>query len=148
VNNKIYIGVHKTMNPDKFDGYIGNGVYVSQPNTYKYSKTKFQCAINKYGVKNFVRKTLACFDTEKEAYHLEEELVTEEFLKRDDVYNMILGGYAGLYIHQRVKVYQYDLDGKFMTSYRSLIDAANCIGCQYSSISSAIKEKAKWKNSF
>jgi hypothetical protein len=25
VNNKIYIGVHRT-NPDIFDGYIGNGV--------------------------------------------------------------------------------------------------------------------------
>jgi hypothetical protein len=29
VNNKIYIGVHKTTNPSVFDGYIGNGVYVS-----------------------------------------------------------------------------------------------------------------------
>ena len=25
INNKIYIGVHKTVNPDIFDGYIGNG---------------------------------------------------------------------------------------------------------------------------
>ena len=23
VNNKTYIGVHQTENPDKFDGYIG-----------------------------------------------------------------------------------------------------------------------------
>ena len=39
VNNKIYVGVHKTKDASKFDGYIGNGVYVSQPYTYKYSKT-------------------------------------------------------------------------------------------------------------
>lgn len=25
VNNKIYIGVHKTKTPDVFDGYIGGG---------------------------------------------------------------------------------------------------------------------------
>lgn len=23
VNQKIYIGVHQTLNPDKFDGYLG-----------------------------------------------------------------------------------------------------------------------------
>ena len=27
-NGKIYIGVHKTENPDIFDGYIGNGIKV------------------------------------------------------------------------------------------------------------------------
>lgn len=26
INNKIYIGVHKTKNPDIFDGYLGCGV--------------------------------------------------------------------------------------------------------------------------
>lgn len=26
--NKIYIGVHKTENPEIFDGYIGCGVYI------------------------------------------------------------------------------------------------------------------------
>ena len=29
VNNKIYIGVHKTTDPDKFDGYLGNGIYAT-----------------------------------------------------------------------------------------------------------------------
>lgn len=26
VNNKIYIGVHGTENPEIFDGYIGDGI--------------------------------------------------------------------------------------------------------------------------
>ena len=65
VNNKIYIGVHKTLDPEVFDGYIGNGIYVTQPYTYKYSKTAFQCAVKKYGPNNFRRKTLAVFDTER-----------------------------------------------------------------------------------
>ena len=29
INNKIYIGVHKTKNPHEFDGYLGNGCYVN-----------------------------------------------------------------------------------------------------------------------
>lgn len=27
VNNKIYVGVHQTYNPDIFDGYLGRGLY-------------------------------------------------------------------------------------------------------------------------
>jgi hypothetical protein len=26
--NRIYVGVHKTENPEIFDGYIGCGVYI------------------------------------------------------------------------------------------------------------------------
>ena len=33
VNKKIYIGVHKTENPDKFDGYVGCSVRATQPST-------------------------------------------------------------------------------------------------------------------
>jgi hypothetical protein len=35
------------------------------------------------------------FDTLEEASDLEEKLVNEKFLEREDVYNMILGGIAG-----------------------------------------------------
>ena len=34
VNNKLYIGVHQT-NELEFDGYLGNGIYVDSPKTYK-----------------------------------------------------------------------------------------------------------------
>ena len=40
VNNKIYIGVHKT-NPTIFDGYIGNGVNINHPSTYMNPKYPF-----------------------------------------------------------------------------------------------------------
>ena len=42
VNKKIYIGVHKTSNPDVFDGYLGCGVKITQPSTYMNPKTAFQ----------------------------------------------------------------------------------------------------------
>ena len=66
VNNKIYIGVHKTLTPDKFDGYIGCGILINEPNTYSKPKTHFQYAVKKHGVSNFNREILAIFDTAEE----------------------------------------------------------------------------------
>ena len=64
INNKIYIGVHKTEDPDTFDGYLGNGVYIYRPSSYMHPKTHFQFAVKKYGIKNFIRTTLKVFDNE------------------------------------------------------------------------------------
>ena len=66
VNKKIYIGVHKTET-DRFDGYLGDGVKISKPSSYKNSKTLFHRAVNKYGVNAFIRFTLFSFNTAKEA---------------------------------------------------------------------------------
>ncbi|MCF0114346.1 MAG: hypothetical protein HUJ56_03255, partial [Erysipelotrichaceae bacterium] len=68
-------------------------------------KYKFQYAVKKYGVKNFIRNTIAIFETEEEALLLEAELVNESFLKREDVYNTALGGGFGAEFVLRVPVY-------------------------------------------
>ena len=60
VNNKIYIGVHGTTDPDVFDGYIGNGIKIG--NSLNTPKTIFQKALKKYGYSSFERKTLFVFD--------------------------------------------------------------------------------------
>ena len=122
VNNKIYIGVHKTETPEKFDGYLGNGVYIYKPSSYMNPKTYFQYAVKKYGIKNFIRTTLKIFDTEEEAYKMEAEIVNQEFIEREDTYNLILGGRDVTQF--MVKVYMYDLDGKFEKEFESLIAAA------------------------
>jgi len=41
VNNKTYIGVHQTKNPEIFDGYIGCGVNINKPASYHNPKTPF-----------------------------------------------------------------------------------------------------------
>lgn len=46
VNDFIYIGVHKTDNPDIFDGYIGCGVYINKASTFLKPKTNFQIAVH------------------------------------------------------------------------------------------------------
>ena len=50
INNKIYIGVHETENPEVFDGYIGCGAYINKPATYNKNKTHLHNAILKYGI--------------------------------------------------------------------------------------------------
>lgn len=126
VNNKIYIGVHKTDDPDIFDGYLGCGVYIDSPSSYKKSKTPFQYAVNKYGVKQFKRTILRVFDNEDEAYKLEAELVNEEFIKRTDNYNYKLGGHGGCPPNKRSKIYMYDLDGNFVKEFDSAFEC-----CKY-----------------
>lgn len=122
INNKIYIGVHGTE-IDEFDGYIGNGVSIYRPATYMNPKTPFQYAVKKYGIKNFIRTTIKEFENEEDAYKLEEQLVNEQFLKREDVYNLALGGRITELANPRKKVYMYDLNGNFEREFDSVNSA-------------------------
>lgn len=80
INNKIYVGYHcQQTDPYIFDGYWGSGV----------SLTK---AIKKYGANNFTRETLFVFNDEQVALEKELEIVNESFIKRPDVYNIVIGG--------------------------------------------------------
>jgi hypothetical protein len=119
VNKKIYIGVHATETPEKFDGYYGCGVSRKHPVTHP--KTPFQYAIKKYGYDAFERSTIQIFDSYEEAFKLEEEIVNDAFIKRIDTYNVILGG--GRMPNNSKVVYQYDLKGNFIKSWKSAIIA-------------------------
>lgn len=79
INNNIYIGAHRTKKIN--DNYLGSGRIIGK-------------AIKKYGRNNFTREILKFFDTEQEMYDHEAELVTLDFIKRRDTYNMKLGGYT------------------------------------------------------
>lgn len=107
INGKIYVGVHRTENPDIFDGYLGDGVMTNMPKTYKCCKTAFHCAVTKYGPSNFKRKTLRVFDTMQDALDLEAWIVTRDFIARTDVYNIALGG--GIPPRLNKHIYQYNL---------------------------------------
>jgi len=143
INKFIYIGYHKTKNPDIFDGYIGNGVYINNPSTYNNPKQKFQYAVKKYGPSNFIRSTIAVFNTEEEALDLEAEIVNEEFLKRSDIYNVALGGLGGNWIITAHKTYQYDSEGNFLNEYVSIKDASMKINRSFRSLWRAINDKCK-----
>lgn len=80
LNGKIYIGQHQTEDPN--DGYMGSG-------------TNIKRAIKKYGLENFSRDILYfCTDWDT-MNNMEEVLVDEAFIARDDTYNLQTGGKQG-----------------------------------------------------
>ena len=147
VNKKIYIGVHLCKS-NKFDGYLGCGVYESQPSSYNKPKTAFQYAVQKYGPSNFKRITIKEFDNAEDAFFLESEIVNKEFLQRKDVYNEVVGGHGGDIVENAIPCYQYDLDGNFIAEFESQQKVSIFIGRGFTTIKRAIKEKIKAANYF
>ena len=77
LNGKIYIGQHQT--DDINDEYLGSGKYLKRD-------------IRNFGKENFKREILFDFDNFADMDNKEKELVTEEFIAREDTYNVRLGG--------------------------------------------------------
>ena len=84
LNDKIYVGVHKTK--DINDGYMGSGTVIN-------------AAIKKHGIVNFSKVILEVFDTPEAMYAREKEVVNDNFLMREDVYNLRRGGIGGFGNH-------------------------------------------------
>jgi hypothetical protein len=80
VNHKFYIGKHKTK--IKEDTYFGSGLLLER-------------AIKKYGKENFTKEILHEFLTEEEMNTKEAEIVNDQFILRNDTYNVSLGGSGG-----------------------------------------------------
>lgn len=142
INGKIYIGVHKTENPDTFDGYIGCGLTCVP----KHPKTQFHYAVKKYGYNKFRRSTLFIFNNKEEAYNKEAEIVNDDFVKRKDNYNTIIGGIVN--IENYKPIYQYKMDGSFLKKWDSTKDAIEYFGCNGDKFNIAIKDKRSALNSY
>lgn len=80
INNKAYIGVHKT--DDLHDGYLGSGKCLAR-------------AIAKHGTKAFRREILFECESALEMYARERELVTEAVTSDAMYYNIRVGGDGG-----------------------------------------------------
>ena len=78
INQKTYIGVHKTGNPN--DSYMGSGMAIKN-------------AIAKHGKENFVKEVLFVTEDKATAFLKEREL-TVDFSDKNN-YNMKLGGVGG-----------------------------------------------------
>lgn len=146
INNKIYVGVHRT-NPDINDGYIGCGVTKKDK---KKNIKGFPKAVAKYGYENFKRETLFEYpDTEegmKLAYAKEAEIVTIEFVKRKDTYNLTVGGQFTVYTSLKKEIAQYTIEGKFIRTWESVKEAEQMLNLN--SISNNLIGKSKYCGNF
>lgn len=119
INNKIYIGVHRTVKGVE-DKYIGKGI------TGKIKKGKgFGAAVAKYGYENFKKETLFTYpDTEagkKAAFDKEAEIVTWDFIRDPNNYNIKVGGQYSSSAPQQ-QIAQYDLDGNFIRVWNNMAE--------------------------
>jgi len=80
INNKFYIGVHKTK--DINDNYYGSG-------------HKIKAAIQKHGKENFYKEILYVYTNKTDAFKKEKELVTEKLVRSSNCYNIKEGGSGG-----------------------------------------------------
>ena len=87
MSGKIYVGMHQTE--DLEDGYLGSGQIIRR-------------AISKHGRGNFKKDILFVFDNPEAMRAKELEIVTEEFVARDDTYNLNVGGHGGWYWANKV----------------------------------------------
>ena len=138
-NSRIFIGIHKTSEPYKFDGYIGDGVNVKDNSTYMYPKTPFQFAVKKYGVKSFRRSILHVFSNVELAYKRLKEIVTEDFINQSDNYNCFIPKF------KLKKIYQFDKDGNLIKEWDSIFDIIE-FPVQY--LINAIEQKYYYKGSY
>ena len=145
ISKKIYVGVHKTETPDKFDGYLGCGSWINEPSSYNKGNTPLHCAILKYGTKAFVRKTLKVFNTRAEALNLEKQIVNEDFIKRTDTYNAVIGGGDPPLLTKAV--YQFDTTGNFVKKWDSETDINKYYECKIQMLN-IIKNKQNFAGSF
>lgn len=59
------------------------------------SGDQIKSAIKKYGIENFKKEILYTFNSEREMFEKEAEIVTEQFTKNPNTYNMKIGGLGG-----------------------------------------------------
>jgi hypothetical protein len=77
LNNMEYVGVHSTDNLN--DNYFGSGTYLNN-------------AIKKYGKENFTKEIIKTFDSRQSALNEENRIVCVDYVKKNTVYNLVLGG--------------------------------------------------------
>lgn len=144
INNKIYVGIHMTRNPDVFDGYLGGGADINLPRTYNKGKTQFHRAILKYGTSAFYRQTIREFDNLEDAKALEREIVNDEFIKREDTYNQSLGGRVPP--RPDKVVYQFSLDGELIKEWPSIKTITSSYDVNKDRITMCVKDKRSFDN--
>jgi hypothetical protein len=134
VNNKVYIGVHSTV--DLLDNYLGSGKLL-------------KLAIKKYGRSNFSREILQYCHSKEEAFMVEKSIVNDLFTCDRNNYNLAEGGKGNNGINRRSReVLIYDNNLCYITSCSSATKAKDWLGaCNSTTVTKACKNAADGKAS-
>lgn len=144
-SNRIYIGVHGTENPDDFDGYLGDSIYVNQASSFMYAKSPLQGDVKKFGTDSFRRMTLYVYDDYKSAYRKEQELVNMDFIEQSHTYNTYI---SDEFEFRTNTLYQFDTLGNLKKEWKIPADAADIYGYPITRFFNASKEKESFLDSF
>ena len=130
-NDKYYIGMTEHL-PKKRWGYNGRR-YINHP---------FYEAIQQFGWDNIEHIVISCSLSEYDASVIEEHCIeyTKSYLKEYG-YNARIG--SGGDVSHMITVHQFDVDGNYIKSFRSVPDAAKKLGIPRNSIYAAVKNG--WK---
>lgn len=139
--SNIYVGIHATENPDIFDGYLGDGIYVDQANTFKYPKTPLQFAVKRNGADKFKRLTLNVYDSIESALTKYRHIVESDFIKQDHVFNTCVNW-------KNKRLYQFDLDGKLLKTWNYYQEACDFYGYPQERFVKVVKDKRAFLNSY
>lgn len=140
-DDRIYLGVHKTENPDKFDGYIGAGCWINSNSSFKYPKTPLQCAVKKYGSKEFKRVVLYVYDNEQEAYNKLDQLLNKDFIKSARTFNTFID-------HVNIPIYQFNKEGLLVKKWTNYREAESFYGYSAFKFQSAVNSKVLFLDSY
>ena len=122
INDKVYIG--QTIQPliKRWQSHIKDSKKVD---------TYFYRAIRKYGIEHFLIEPIEK-NIPNESLNDRERYWIQFYDSYHNGYNSTEGGDCGTF--EKTPVYQYDLDGRFIQSYESAMDAERQLGCLHQSI--------------
>ena len=130
INNKIYVGKRSCDSEIVNDNYMGSGDLIKK-------------AQSKHGMNSFTKKILKEFHTAQEAYDFEAKIVTNEFVRRIDTYNIALGGGTPQVPMDRIRKPFKDYEKAYKQEFKNIVDiyfirivrdfkCANDMGIEYS----------------
>lgn len=151
VNDKVYIGQTINSIEIRWRNHKSNA-FNANCDGYEYPLYR---AIRKYGLDKFYINEIDRYICDNESdLHKELNLLEINYIKEynslaenNTGYNIEPGGsYKSTY--QKIKVDQYSIDGKFIKTYTSIMDATNEINAQSCHISGCCSGKLKTVNNY